>query len=127
MWTLGSAVSARQPEKIGYACGDVVVVGRFQNNFDYEHVDLEDDILGHGWMTAKVNVITHLAGARPRPPIVVKYFGHTYFKGDRDFLIVLSREPESERFALRSAHLLDRKDDSELASRCVEEPAANAS
>jgi len=127
MWTLGSAASARQPEQIGYTCGDVVVVGRLQNNFDYEHVDIENDILGHGWMTADVNVKRHLAGARPRPPIAVKYFAHTYIRGDRDFLIVLSREPESEHFALRSAHLLDRKDDSELASRCTEEPAENAS
>lgn len=126
MSALNPAASARQPEQIGYACGDVVVVGRFRNNFDYEHVDIENDILGHGWMTARVNVMRHLAGPRPRSRVVVKYFAHTYIRGDRDFLIVLSRQPGSEHFTLESAHLLDRKDDSELASRCMEGRSENS-
>ena len=123
----GVAASARPPEQVDYVCGDVVVIGRFENNGDYEHVQIGNDILGHGWMTASVNVTTLLAGIRPRHPIVVRYYGHTYFTEHRDFLLVLYREPGAEHFSLRLERLLERRDDAELASRCLDEFAAKDS
>src|SRR6186997_401489 len=87
-----SAESARRVGEAGrvtYRCGDLVVIGRFKN-LDYEHVEIEDDILGHGWITARVRVRRVLSGRAEGRLVPVRYFAHTYFRGDRDFVLVIN-------------------------------------
>src|SRR3546814_6111236 len=56
----------------------VNVSGRLENLFDYESTNDPDDLLGHGWMTAKFHVARVLSGPRLPPVIIVQYFGHTF-------------------------------------------------
>jgi len=58
----------------------VNVSGRLENLFDYESTNDPDDLLGHGWMTAKFHVARVLSGPRLPPVIIVQYFGHTFIK-----------------------------------------------
>jgi hypothetical protein len=113
-----SPASGRSAEQIQYSCDDVVVVARITNNFDYEHVEIEDDILGHGWMTGTLNVIEHLRGPSPRLPVKIRYFAHTWRRFDGQFLLVLHRDPDAQEYRIQLAHALRRNDDTELADRC---------
>src|SRR3546814_18720970 len=58
----------------------VNVSGRLENLFDYESTNDPDDLLGHGWMTAKLHVARVLSGPRLPPVIIVQYFGPTFIK-----------------------------------------------
>jgi hypothetical protein len=111
----GRLVTPRTAE-ISYGCGDIVVLGRLKNNRDYEHVEIEDDLLGHGWMTARVNIGELLKGREWRGTVPVRYFGHTYLREDRDFVVVLS-PGERNGYVVRTASLLE--DRSTLASHCL--------
>jgi hypothetical protein len=83
-----------------------VVIGRFHNNNDYQHVDLSDDILGHGWMTARIAVRRSLFGHQPPRSIDVRYFGHTYYREDRDFVLVIGPLDHEIR-TVRGAYLVE--------------------
>jgi integration host factor subunit beta len=63
---------------------DVVVRGRLSDQ-SYQHVDDPDDILGHGWITARLHVSRVVRGrsVRPNAVLTVKYFAHTYMREDR--------------------------------------------
>ena len=101
---------------VTYQCSDLVVIGRFQN-LEYEHVDLEDDILGHGWVTARVTVRRVLAG-RPEARVVpVRYFAHSYFRRDRDFMLVIQRAGTAGNL-IRSAHMMTGGRRPRLARTC---------
>ncbi|MFL6787406.1 MAG: hypothetical protein ACJ8FC_01945 [Sphingomicrobium sp.] len=106
-------------DEIEYACSDLVVVGRLVKQ-DYQHVEIEDDILGHGWVTAdvKVDYVVHgpmtVNKLRVRK-LPVRYFAHTYMREDRDFVFVL-RPAENGRHLVRKARLMEY--DPELANRC---------
>ena len=73
-------------EAANSAQNDLVVRGRL-NNQSYEHVDVPDDILGHGWITARLHVRRVLKGRllHSRTVLTVKYFAHTYMREDREF------------------------------------------
>lgn len=116
---LGSSAAARQPERVDYACGDVVVVGRAQT-IDFEQIGNENDIPGVALITARVAVISHLAGANPRRPLVIRYVAHNDLNTKRDFLFVLRREAGDAYYSAEGIRGLDREDDAELASRCLE-------
>jgi hypothetical protein len=105
--------SPRRNEEIKYGCNDLVVVGRLGEQ-DYQHVDIEDDILGHGWVTADVKINDILFGTAKSGRLPVRYFAHTYMREDRDFVLVL-RPAEHGRYLVRSARLL--KAGTELADR----------
>ena len=76
---IGYVANARQQE-------DVIVRGRL-NDQSYAHVDVPDDILGHGWITARLHVSRVLKGrsVRPNGVLTVRYFAHTYLREDRSF------------------------------------------
>ena len=59
---------------------DIEVSGRLENLFDYVSTDDPDDLLGHGWMTAKFHVARVLRGPRLPRVITVRYFGHTFIE-----------------------------------------------
>jgi len=120
---LDPATSQRPPQMpapaqlVSYRCNDLVVVGRFEN-LNYEHIDIEGDILGHGWMNARIKVSQVLAGRTERGEIRVRYFGHTYYRADRSFVLVISRARQSKGL-LRSAHLIDGSRRPRLATACA--------
>ncbi len=58
----------------------IEVSGRLENLFDYESTNDPDDLLGHGWMTAKFHVGKVLRGPRLPRVITVRYFGHTFIQ-----------------------------------------------
>ena len=61
---------------------DLVVIGTIEN-LAYEHVDVPDDMLGHGWITARLHVARVVEGRSPSSTLTVRYFAHTYMYGDR--------------------------------------------
>jgi hypothetical protein len=62
---------------------DLIVIGTIEN-LAYEHVDVPDDMLGHGWITARLHVVRVVEGKSPSSTLTVRYFAHTYMYGDRE-------------------------------------------
>lgn len=108
-------------DTISYRCSDVVVVGTVQNVEDsYKHIEIEDDMLGHGWMTAYIRLKHVLKGSETRPAVHAEYFGHTYlvFPPGKRYLIVLG--PTSDgTYTARSFQPWNRKTKANLASACA--------
>lgn len=107
---------AKRPEQIKYECGDVVVTGRVQN-LEYRPVNIEGDILGHGWITADVRIADILRGPRALPRLQVQYFAHSYFNEQRDFLLVIHLDDDGV-YRVKAARLLERNDPAELSYGC---------
>jgi hypothetical protein len=82
--------TAEEDRTLTFDCNDIVVIGRLNNNRDYEHVEIDGDILGHGWMTGAISVHRPVAGPAVEKKVPVRYFGHTYLREDRTFMFVLS-------------------------------------
>lgn len=116
--TLAACASMELPTRdertLTYGCDDVAVVGRLQNG-DFEHVEIEGDILGHGWFFAHLKVREVVKGGVFSDQIPIRYFEHTYLREDRDFMFVL-REAEDGEFRLQSARLMSIRPF--LAARC---------
>lgn len=110
-----SDAKLRERDELEYGCKDLVVVGRLVNH-DYQHVEIEDDIIGHGWITADVKVDDVVFGHTLARKLPVRYFAHTYMTEDRDFVFVL-RPAENGRHLVRTADLIE--NDPELADRCA--------
>ena len=114
-----AVAKSRERDDIEYGCSDLDVVGRLVKQA-YQHVEIENDILGHGWVTADVKVDYVVYGPmtvnrlRVRK-LPVRYFAHTYMRQDRDFVFVL-RPAENGRHLVRKARLMEY--DPELANRC---------
>lgn len=109
---LGSAAIASRAERreaaepVSYRCGDLVVVGRLET-LGYEDVEIEDDLIGHGWFTARVTVRRVLAGRVQGPTLEADYFAHAPFRHDRDFVLVIDRG-RGGRNLIRTGHLIER-------------------
>lgn len=56
---------------------DLEVVGRLKN-LNYESIAEPGDILGYGWISARVRISRVLRGHSPSPIITVRYLAHTY-------------------------------------------------
>jgi len=97
-----------------FGCNDIVVVGSVENK-SYETVKSEDDILGHGWISATLKVREIVKGARVPPILPVKYFAHNYMRQDRDFMLVLTRT-ESGEYEIKTGQIASLRP--RLASRC---------
>lgn len=86
-----AAVPTEGPaEFLAYGCNDAVVIGRLSNQTTGETVPIEGDLIGHGWFAANLLVKTQLFGSAVPRKTTVKYFGHTYLRDDRDFVMVVS-------------------------------------
>ena len=68
----------------------VEVLGRIEN-LSYQSTNDPDDLLGHGWMTARLHVVK-VVGAKRLPRVVlIRYFGHTYYVEGRKMRFKLMR------------------------------------
>lgn len=63
--------------RFGAPSADLVVVGRLENLSAETTVD-PDDLIGHGWFSARLHISRVLRGRAATPVIPVRYFGHTY-------------------------------------------------
>jgi hypothetical protein len=91
--TVGCATgqeASLEDRTLPYGCSDTVVVGRVKNGA-YQPVESENDLLGHGWISATLKVRNIVRGERVPPVLPVRYFAHTYVREDRDFMLVLGR------------------------------------
>ena len=98
---------------LSYGCNDTVVVGTVTNGA-FVPVEANDDILGHGWVSATLHVRKVIRGASLPAALPVRYFAHTYMRQDRDFMFVLKHSGTGYEIAtgqLMSARPM-------LASRC---------
>lgn len=91
---IASAVVATPAQTSYHADKDLIVVGRVEN-LSYEHVDFPEDVLGHGWITAKLHVKRVVRGRAPGRVLQVRYFAHTYRREDRDFRFHLRKTDDS--------------------------------
>jgi len=98
---------------LSYGCHDIVVVGSVRNGV-YEPVKAENDVLGHGWISATLRVRKVVRGAEVPPVLPVKYFAHTYMRQDRDFMLVLAHTDTG--YEITTGQLMSLRP--VLASRC---------
>ena len=92
--TVPSSSAFSQPHDdrtLAFRCSDEVIIGTVQNE-GWQHVEIADDILGHGWADATLRIERVVKGMRLPSTIHVRYFGHTYMREDRDFMLVLRRD-----------------------------------
>ena len=105
----GSRVLAQSVDDrtLAFGCDNLVVVGRVKNG-GWHRSGGADDVLGHGWADARISVQRIVTGGRIGRTVPVRYFAHTYMRGDRDFMFVLSRQPDGslviDSGQLMSAH-----------------------
>jgi hypothetical protein len=107
-------VMSKEDRTLAFGCSDIVVIGRLKNG-DYERVEIEGDLIGHGWISAELTVRKTLRGKPPRSVLPVGYFAHTYMRDDRDFMFVL-REAEDGTYSIETAQLMSANP--RLASHC---------
>jgi len=101
-------------EPISYGCSDLVVIGR-ASSLGYTPVAAEDDLLGHGWITARIKPRKVLKQKAPPGEIPVRYFAHAPLNRNLDFLFVLSKEADGE-YVIKAASLMAGKP--RLAPQC---------
>jgi hypothetical protein len=91
---LTSVASAVGPEAsledrtLPFGCSDTIVIGKVRNG-TYQPVASKNEILGHGWISAMLDVRKVVRGAPVASALPVKYFAHTYIRHDREFIFVL--------------------------------------
>jgi hypothetical protein len=71
----------------------VLVLGRISNQH-YEHVDIDGDVLGHGWITANLKVQRVLDGSLSKRVLTIRYFAHTYYREDISMRFKLKKAPD---------------------------------
>lgn len=111
--TTASSV-ADEDRELPFGCDDVVLVGRLKNG-DYQPVDDEGDILGHGWITAKLQVRRVVGGAKVPSVVPVRYLAHTYMREDREFMFVVRRTTDGI-YVIKTAQVMSVRP--KLASHC---------
>jgi hypothetical protein len=99
---------------LAYGCDDLVVIGRIQNG-DFQQVEIEGDIIGHGWISGNVTVREVVKGDAFSDRIPIRYFAHTYIRDDVEFMFVLGKA-EDGQFELRTAQRMSVRP--YLATRC---------
>ena len=73
----------------------IVVLGRLSNQ-TYEPVGIEDDILGHGWISAELSIDRVIEGEISERRIPVRYFSHAYYREDKSMKFRLKRTEEGK-------------------------------
>lgn len=72
----------------------VEVTGRLENLKDYRSTNDPDDLIGHGWMTARLHVTRVWSGPRLPRVVTVRYFGHNYLQDGKRIRLKLRRDDE---------------------------------
>ena len=79
-----------EDRRLSFGCSDIVVIASIQNEAE-EPATTPNDLLGHSWFTATLN-IKHVVRGRGIPAsLPVRYYAHTSFRHDLDFMLVLKR------------------------------------
>ena len=73
---------------------DLIVIGKLANQ-DYQRVDIADDLIGHGWITADLRVTRTLRGKPPSQVLKIQYFAHTYLSEDQRVKLHLRRKEDN--------------------------------
>ena len=76
--------------RLSFGCGDVVVVASIRHEAE-EPAKSNDDLLGHSWFTATLNVKRVLRGREIPSKLRARYYAHASFRQDLDFMLVLKR------------------------------------
>ena len=92
---------------LSYGCSDIVVVGRVENDSANQASYSSDDLIGHDSFSAELRVRRVVSGSSIPASLPVKYFAHTYIRGDRDFMFVLT--PVDGGYAIATAQLMSNK------------------
>ncbi len=71
----------------------VVVVGQLSNQ-TYESFGDPDDVIGHGLITANLEVKRVIAGTIDKRTITVRYFAHTFYEEQRTARFNLRRRED---------------------------------
>lgn len=93
-----------EDRNLSYGCDEVVVIGRLSNQTASEAVPIEGDVIGHGWMEADLLVGRIVHGRRLPEILPVRYFAHTFMRGDRNFMFVLKKT--SKDYEVTAAQLM---------------------
>jgi hypothetical protein len=75
---------------LSFGCHDIVVIARVKNESERPSKS-ENDVLGHSWFSATLNVKRVVIGAHVPAVLRVSYYSHAAFRDDADFLFVLER------------------------------------
>ena len=75
---------------LSFGCDDAVVVASVHNDAE-EPVKSDNDLLGHSWFSATLNVKHVVKGPNLPPVLHVRYFSHAAMRQDLDFMLVLKR------------------------------------
>ena len=98
---------------LAFGCNDSVVIGTVENGA-YQPVNSDNDILGHGWISAKLHVRKVVRGP-PLPTVLpARYFAHTFMRHDRDFMLVVKQTQAG--YEITTGQLMSLKP--RLAARC---------
>jgi hypothetical protein len=89
---------------LSYGCSDIVVIGRLKNG-NYTPINESEDIIGHGWIEARIEIRRSVIGRNLPLTLPVKYFTHAQIRGDKDFMFVLSGSTASG-FEIKHAQLM---------------------
>lgn len=73
---------------------ELVVHGRLENLSAESTIDDPNDLIGHGWFSARLHVSRVLSGRLDAPAIPVRYFAHTYLRENQSRPLKLYRDPE---------------------------------
>lgn len=78
MFGVSPALSQTIDERtLAFGCDDMVAIGRMKNG-GWHRVDEPDDVVGHGWVDAKLTVRRVVRGSFNGRTVPVRYFAHTY-------------------------------------------------
>lgn len=115
-----ASAPSKTAEAITYRCDDVVIVGTLRNVEDsYRSVEAEDDILGHGWITAIIRVDRVHYGKEEGATVHANYFEHAYlvFPTRQRHLVILRRADDGS-FTIAAKHRWNKTSKSHLAGTC---------
>ena len=73
------------------------VIGTLKN-LDYKSIDDPDDMLGHGWITARLRIERVLSGGKLPGTITVRYLAHTYWQEAAGAQLKLLRDKDGGYF-----------------------------
>jgi hypothetical protein len=79
-----------EDQSVSFGCNDIVVVARVKNEAE-EPSKSENDLLGHSWFSASLNVKRVVKGVDVPGVLPVRYYSHAAFREDLDFMLVLKR------------------------------------
>jgi hypothetical protein len=79
-----------EDRRLIFGCSDIVVIAGVRNERE-EPARTRNDLLGHSWFTATLNVKHVVRGTGVPTVLPVRYHAHASFRQDLDLMLVLKR------------------------------------